>query len=131
MGDYGPQLKKIDVPAGRHTVRFESAYCFPKEVEIDDGEPPSRLAARLRWKPARLAVKTDPESADVLVDGSILHSGQQIDVNIPERSDDGKKTVTVNVSAPGFASQTLAVELRANDQRVQNVVLVKRAEPQP
>ena len=50
-------------------------------------------------------------------------------MTIPEISD-GKKTVSVKISAPGFASQTLALELRANDQRVQNVVLDKRSEPQ-
>ena len=130
LGDYGPQLKQLAIAPGRHTVRFESPYCFPKDVDIDDGEPAGRLAARLRWKPARLTVKTDPDNADVLVDGSILHSGQQIDVTIPELSDVGKKTVAVNVSAPGFASQTLSVELRANDQRVQSVVLKRRGEPQ-
>jgi len=107
-------------------VRFESPYCFPKDVEIGDAEPAGRLAARLRWKPARLTVKADPDSADVLVDGTILRSGQQIDVNIPEMSD-GKKSVAVKVSAAGYATQTLSVELRANDQRVQNVTLHKSA----
>jgi hypothetical protein len=103
-------------------VRFESPYCFPKDVDIDDAEPAGRLAARLRWKPARLTVKTDPDSADVLVEGSILRSGQSVDVNIPDFSD-GKKSVTVKVSAPGFATKTVPVELRANDQHVQNVAL--------
>jgi eukaryotic-like serine/threonine-protein kinase len=130
LGDYGPLLQHLAVPAGRHTVRFESPYCFPKDVEVDENEPAGRLAARLRWKPARLTVKTEPESADVLVDGSILRSGQQIDVTIPDISD-GKKTVSVKVAAPGFASQTLAVEVRANDQHVQNVVLEKRGGEKP
>ncbi|MGZ3442646.1 MAG: serine/threonine protein kinase, partial [Polyangia bacterium] len=130
LGDYGPQLQHLAVPPGRHTVRFESPYCFPKEVDVDENEPAGRLAARLRWKPARLTVKTEPESADVLVDGSLLRSGQQIDVTIPDISD-GKKTVSVKVAAAGFASKTLAVELRANDQRVQNVVLEKRGGETP
>ncbi|HEY1585020.1 MAG TPA: hypothetical protein VGH63_04980, partial [Polyangia bacterium] len=126
LGDYGPELDKVAVPPGRHTVRFESSYCFPKDVDIDESEPAGRLAARLRWKPARLTVKTDPESADIVVEGSILRSGQQLDVTIPEMSD-GKKSVDVRVSAAGYASQTVAVELRANDQRVQNVTLHKSA----
>ncbi|HEX9102392.1 MAG TPA: hypothetical protein VF997_09320, partial [Polyangia bacterium] len=125
LGDYGPQLSQLPVSSGRHTVRFESPYCFPADVDIADNEPPGRIAARLRWKPARLTVKADPDSADVLVDGTILRSGQQTDVNIPQMSD-GKKSVTVRVSAAGYASQTLAVELRANDQRVQTVTLQKR-----
>ncbi len=122
LGDYGPQLKNLTVPPGHHTVRFESSYCFPQEVEIADSEPAGRLAARLRWKPARLTVKTDPDSADVLVEGSMLRSGQSVDVNIPDFSD-GKKSVSIKVAAPGFATKTLPVELRANDQHVQNVVL--------
>ena len=122
LGDYGPQLARLEVPAGPHVVRFESPYCFAKEVEIRGGEPAGRLAARLRWKPARLTVRVVPDSADVLVDGSILRSGQPIDVNIPELSD-GKKTVSVRVSAPGRASQQLSLELRANDQKVQAVAL--------
>src|SRR5437763_298954 len=71
LGEYGPQLQQLLVPGGRHTVRFESPYCFPKDVDIPDNEPGGRLGARLRWKPARLTVKSDPDSADVLVDGSI------------------------------------------------------------
>ncbi|HEX6836403.1 MAG TPA: hypothetical protein VF334_07500, partial [Polyangia bacterium] len=128
LGDYGPQLQQLAIPPGRHTVRFESPYCFPKDVEIGDGEPAGRVAARLRWKPARLTVKTDPDTADVLVDGSILRSGQPLDVNIPELSDDGKKSVAVKVSAPGYATQSLTLELRANDQHVQNVTLQKSAD---
>ena len=81
----------------------------------------------MRWKPPRLTVKADPDTADVLVDGTLsLRSGQQIDVTIPEISD-GKKTVTVKVSAAGYATQTLPVELRANDARVQSVTLQKSA----
>jgi tRNA A-37 threonylcarbamoyl transferase component Bud32 len=129
LGDYGPQLARLAVPSGPHVVRFESPYCFAKEVEIRGGEPAGRLAARLRWKPARLTVRVVPDNADVLVDGSILRSGQPIDVNIPELSD-GKKTVSVRVSAPGHASQQLSLELRANDQKVQAVSLAAEAAPQ-
>jgi hypothetical protein len=43
-------------------------------------------------------------------------------------SDDGKKTVAVKVSAPGYATQSLSVEVRANDQHVQNVTLQKSAD---
>jgi hypothetical protein len=103
-------------------VHFESPYCFPKDVEIRDGEPGGRLAARLRWKPARLTVKTVPENADVMVEGSIVRSGQPIDVNIPELSD-GKKTLTIKVSAPGHATERATIELRANDQKQQAVTL--------
>jgi hypothetical protein len=106
-------------------VRFESPYCFPKEVDIGDAEPAGRLAARLRWKPARLTVKANPDSADVLVDGQLVRSGAPIDVNIPDFSD-GKKTVHVTVSAAGYASKTVAVELRANDQHSEPVTLDKR-----
>jgi eukaryotic-like serine/threonine-protein kinase len=122
LGEYGPQLEAIDVPAGRHTVRFESPYCFPKDVVIGDGDPAGRLATRLKWKPARLTIKAEPESADVLVDGSLLRSGQSIDVPIPELSD-GKKTVTVRVAAAGFASSERQLELRANDAKIETVTL--------
>ncbi|HXU72135.1 MAG TPA: serine/threonine-protein kinase [Polyangia bacterium] len=126
LGDYGPQLQELSIPAGHHIVRFESPYCFPKDVEIGDAEPSGRLAARLRWKPARLTVKTDPDTADVLVDGSILRSGQPLDVNIPDFSD-GKKSVNVKVSAPGYTTKTVPVELRANDQHLESVTLVEKA----
>ena len=122
LGDYGPQLQRLALEPGHHVVRFESPYCFPKDVDVDGRDPSGRVAARLRWKPARLTVRTDPESADVLVDGSILRSGQPIDVNIPELSE-GKRTVTIKVSAPGYQSRQVAVELRANDQREQTVTL--------
>jgi hypothetical protein len=132
LGDYGPELAQLEVSPGRHLVHFESSYCFPKDVEIRDGEPGGRLAARLRWKPARLTVKTVPEEADVLVEGSIVRSGQPIDVNIPELSD-GKKTITIKVSASGYSTQRSTIELRANDQKMHPVtlqILGGAAEPQ-
>lgn len=128
LGDYGPALQSLLLAPGRHVVRFESPYCFPKEVVVDGSDPARRVAARLRWKPARLTVKTEPESADVLVDGSILRSGQSIDVNVPELSE-GKKLVSLQVSAPGYQSRQLELELRANDQRLQVVHLAPSGAP--
>ena len=64
------------------------------------------VAVRLRWKPARLTVKRDPESADVLVDGSILRSGQPLDVVIPDAVRRHDRASTVKVSAPGFATKS-------------------------
>jgi hypothetical protein len=122
LGDYGPALEHVDVPPGRHTVRFESPYCFPKDIVIEENDPAGRLATRLRWKPARLTVKAEPENADVLIDGSILRSGQSIDVPIPEISD-GKQTVKVKVAADGFVTSERQVELRANDAKVETVTL--------
>jgi serine/threonine-protein kinase len=128
LGDYGPQLEHVDIPAGRHTVRFESPYCFPRDIVIDEGAPAGRIATRLRWKPARLTVKAEPDSADVLVDGSILRSGQPIDVPIPELSD-GKKLVRVKVAAAGFQSAEREIELRANDAKVEHIALRSSEQP--
>jgi hypothetical protein len=128
LGDYGPQLEHVDIPAGRHTVRFESPYCFPRDVVIEEGAPAGRIATRLRWKPARLTVKAEPDSADVLVDGSILRSGQPIDVLIPELSD-GKKLVRVKVAAAGFQSAEREIELRANDAKVEHIALRSSEQP--
>ena len=123
LGDYGPQLAQLSVPPGRHTVRFESPYCFPKDVDIDDGEPAGRLAARLRWKPARLTVRDRSRVGRRARRRQHPALGPARSTSRFPSSSDGKKSVSVKVAAPGFVSQTLAVELRANDQHVQSVVL--------
>jgi hypothetical protein len=154
LGDYGPQLAQLAVGAGRHVVRFSSPYCFPQEIEIAPDAPSGHLATRLRWKPARLTVHTDPASADILIgevsearrgasreavlsgmpgmpvviDGTILHSDQPLDVSIPELSD-GKRMVMVKVSAPGYATRKLAVELRASDHHIESVTLAALDDP--
>jgi hypothetical protein len=124
LGDFGPALARLELAAGAHTITFASPFCFPKSVPIAANEAPGRLTARLKWKPATLTVHAAPESADVLVDGSVLgRNDMPIPITIPELSPDGKRVVSVKVSAPGHASEELEVVLRANESKLQSVTL--------
>jgi predicted Ser/Thr protein kinase len=130
LGDYGPQLSRIELEPGLHTLLFENPFCFPRSVTVAPDESSGKLTARLKWKPATLTIDVTPGSADVLVDGALLsRSHQPIAIPIPELSPDGRRLVHVKVSAPGHDSTELKVVLRANDSKVETVSLRPAASP--
>jgi serine/threonine-protein kinase len=110
-----------------HQIRLESDYCFPKTLTVEPSKVSGPITARLQWKAARLIVMTKPTDADVVIDDSVIATpGAPIEIKIPELSDDGRRQVSVAVSAKGFTSRTLNVPLRANERHQESVVLEKR-----
>lgn len=81
---------------------------------------PAKIRLRLRWKPALLLVRSR-DGADVLVEGRIGRAGQVL--ALPVRSDDGRATVEVRVSAAGHKTAVQAVEIRANQLTTLDVPL--------
>jgi len=118
---------KYELDDRPHTIRLESDYCFPKTITVDPSKTTGPITARLSWKAARLTVKTTPPDADVVIDDAIVAKvGAPIEIKIPELSDDGRREVSVAVSARGFASRTVKVLLRANEKHEESLVLEKR-----
>jgi hypothetical protein len=111
LGDYGTDVRTVELPEGDNEIRLENPACYSERVRIGRDESPQEIRLRLRWKPALLLVRT-PHSADVLVEGRVGRSGQVI--GIPLRTDDGKAQVEVQVSAPGRRTVSRTVEVRAN-----------------
>ena len=125
LGDYGPSLSHVEITGDRaHSLLFENPACYPERVEIKKGEVPSKIPVRLKWKSARLTIVSDPPDADLVVDGNIVvHSGSPIPVTIPELSPDGRRTISLKASAPGRRSHDLHIQVRANEQQLENVKL--------
>jgi serine/threonine-protein kinase len=116
LGDFGPELARLELGPGAHTFVFESPFCYPKTVTVGEKESPGRLVARLKWKPATLIVEAHPAEADVLIDGRlVVRSGQPVPLPIDETSLDGRREVAVKVSAPGHQTAELTLKLRANE----------------
>jgi predicted Ser/Thr protein kinase len=130
LGDFGPQLSRVELEPGPHTLLFESPFCFPRSVMVGSNESPEKLTARLKWKPAMLTIDSRPGGADVLVDGALLsRSHQSIPLSIPELSPDGRRLVHVKVFAPGYDSAEMKILLRANETKVATVSLRAVASP--
>ncbi len=126
LGDFGPQLMKLSLAPGKHTLLLESPVCFPETREIKDSES-GKISVRLRWKPASLTVTTKPDGADVLVDSTTpLRVGKPLPVTIPERAANGRRKVRLQVSMPGYETKELEVEVTANENKEVPVTLAPK-----
>ncbi|MEO6954563.1 MAG: serine/threonine-protein kinase [Polyangia bacterium] len=123
LGDYGPGLMAVDLDQKPHTITFDSPFCYPENILLDDKAESGRIVRRLKWRPGTLTVHTQPDSADIVVDGRLIaRSGHPISMPMPPLSD-GRRVVTIKVSAPDRASVEKEVELRANESETINVSL--------
>ena len=122
LGDYDPS-HKFDLDDKPHTFAFSSPFCYPKSVTVEPGQT-GKVTVRLRWKPASLLIHAKPENADVLIDGGMVATaGERIPISIPDMSEDGRREVSVKVSARGHQSRTVTVRVRANEMQEQTVTL--------
>lgn len=115
LGDYGAEVNSVELREGPNELLFENPACYSERVVIPADASPGEVRLRLRWKPALLLVKVGGGAgaeADVVVEGRIGRPGQVL--ALPLRSDDGRATVEVKVSAPGHRTETRSVEVRAN-----------------
>jgi hypothetical protein len=112
---YDTDHRNLSVPwNGTHQVEFRSpsGCCFVERVEIgpDKPVPPENVIARkLKWKPARLTVTTQPAAPDVRImvrdparpgRGTVI--GVAEEANIPFLpSDEAQKEVEVSVDSSG------------------------------
>ena len=123
VGDYGPGLTSVELDDRPHTVTFDSPFCYPENVALDEKAGSGRIVRRLKWRPGTLTVRTQPESADIVVDGVLIaRSGRPLSMPMPPLSD-GRRLVKVKVSAPDHASVEKEVELRANAAETVDVSL--------
>ncbi|HVZ88596.1 MAG TPA: hypothetical protein VHG72_16615, partial [Polyangia bacterium] len=134
---YDPNHTTIEVPwESDHVLEFRSpgGCCFVERVELGPDRPlpaDSIIARRLKWRPARLLVTTDPavDSARVLVrdpkrkvTATTARAGEEIEVPF-FAGDASSKEVEVAVDA-GNAFATATVEVRAG-QRATTLVKLK------
>jgi hypothetical protein len=126
LGDFGPELTRLELEPGEHTFTFESDACFPESVKVRPDQS-GHISARLRWKPASITVMTKPESAAIVVDGNmVIKSGQSLPRTIDPQ--ENSRDVTVKVTADGFESQELHFKLHGGEHKKVDVELKARAE---
>jgi serine/threonine-protein kinase len=114
LGDFGPQLQSVELDGQPHSITFDSPFCYPETIPIGPNTEPGRISRRLKWKPATLTVESEPEEADILIDGNlVVRSGRAVAVPLDPLSD-GKRVLRVKVSAAGHLSEEREVTLRAN-----------------
>jgi tRNA A-37 threonylcarbamoyl transferase component Bud32 len=125
----GPATASMMRTFGPHQIEFRSpsGCCFVERVEIgpDKPVPPENVIARkLKWRPARLIVTTQPPSSGVRImvrdparpeRGTVVGPGEE--ANIPFlASDEAQKDIDVSVLASGgmFAER---VVVRAGERK--------------
>jgi len=126
VGDYGPELRYLDLPMGQSfKLSFRNdTCCFERVITLGPKQRPEMLRVKLPWKPARVSVKLSPAvPADVLVGNLVVRPGQQAEVPIPSYSDNGRVDVEIKVSAAGYLTETRRVEAMANTPTVVPVSL--------
>jgi serine/threonine-protein kinase len=134
---YDTDHKTISVPwHGNHVIELRSpaGCCFSEKIEVgpDRPLPPENIIARkLKWKPARVSITTDPAVAEARVvikdpgqagSGTLARPGE--DIAIPFfPSDERSKEIEVDVdSGESFISERITV--RAG-QRSSHVIKLK------
>ncbi len=122
LGDYGSDVRVVELPPGPNELLFENPACYSQRVAIPADASPEEVRVRLRWKPALLTVRSQPADADVVVDGRILGRSGQV-LALPLSNEEGKAAVEVKVSAPDHATVTKKLEVRANQMTSLDVTL--------
>jgi eukaryotic-like serine/threonine-protein kinase len=131
---YDVDHTKIVVPwAGVHTIEFRSpgGCCFVERIEVGPERPlppDSIIARKLKWRPARLLLSTDPPGAAASLmirdvnRGAVATAARPGDeVDIPfSADDDASKEVEIS-AVVGDALTTERVRVRAG-QRLKHVV---------
>jgi len=131
----------IAIPwSGVHVIEFKSpsGCCFVERVEVGPERPlppDAIIARRLRWRPARLLISTEPAAASARV--VVRELGRQTtptagrlgeEISIPFLvDDDSSKEVEIAVDA-GDAFATENVKVRAG-QRLKHTVKLKVGGP--
>ncbi|MCA9673331.1 MAG: protein kinase [Myxococcales bacterium] len=126
LGAYGPDLRFLTLPAGDVELKFRNAACcFDKRISIGADKRPGVLRVRLPWKPGRLRVLVEPKraKAEVILGSIVGRPGHALEVQIPAKEAYGRTTVELKVSAPGFATKTKRVQVRANAMTTTTVTL--------
>jgi serine/threonine-protein kinase len=134
---YDPDHQSLSVPwTGNHVIEFRSPSdcCFVERIEVgpDRPAPPDNvLARRLKWRPARLLITTDPPlpNARIMIK-DLVHGGKATpaaageDVAVPFlATDEPSKEIEVGVeTGDSFTSDRVTV--RAG-QRLTHVVKVR------
>lgn len=125
---------KIAVPwVGVHTIEFRSpgGCCFVERVEVGPERPmppDSIIARKLKWRPARLMLTTDPPGVaarlmvrDVNRDSGATAARPGDEIDIPfAADDDASKEIEISATA-GDALTTERVRVRAG-QRLKHAV---------
>lgn len=130
LGTYGPDLRQITLPPGKHVITFRNeACCFDKRIIIDKNDKPKALNVRLAWKPAQVKINIVPKNANAtIIIGSLSASaGQPISVPLPISSVDGQKKIIVKISAENYLAVAKPLVVSANQNKTLTITLKKAA----
>jgi serine/threonine-protein kinase len=123
---YDPDLS-WDLDGKPHVFHLDSPYLVRQDRVVAPDES-GTIKVAMRYRIARLVVNATPDNADVQLENRLpVPSGTPIDVPLDESSE-GQKEVTVKVSAAGYGTKSVKVQVGAGQKVEQKVALEKRSE---
>ncbi len=134
LGAYDTDVRTVQLQPGINEFLFENPACYSERVTFPADSAPEEIRVRLRWKPALLLVRVHSPRldevagappVDVVVDGHLVGRAGQV-MALPVATDEGKKNVKVQVSAPGHQTAVREVTVHANQLDSLEVQLVPR-----
>jgi serine/threonine-protein kinase len=118
--EFDPTNAIVELGPGPHVVKFSNPSCYAADANIGADDPGGEIKKHLGWLPATLTVQTTPDDASILVDNKTAVLGHKTLIRF---ENDPRRKVPVNVSATGYDSQTIDVEMKANEPQTVTVTL--------
>lgn len=128
--DYGPAHRIRELPVGTHTVSFTPLDTKRFEpltwtVEVMPGKGPQLIRERLRLRPGKLLVKSNLDTLVTVPGRGIGRTNTIFEVSL---DNEPEKSVSILVSANGYAPQTRQVTISAGEQTTITVLLDRTEE---
>lgn len=128
--DFGPANRSRQLPVGKHTLTFTPLDTrrfleHTRIVDVSPGKEAFYVKERLKLRPGTLLVKSNVET-EVTVPG---HKGGRTNKAFEiSLADEFERSVSILVSARGYASQTRQVTISAGEQTTVTVMLGRAEE---
>ena len=130
LGNYGPDLQHVTLPAGRKSelVVRNDTCCYEWRQTLDPRTVRGEITAKLQWKPARVVVRVTPAmDAEGLLEHhkgtTPFRVGQAVLVPIPSYAKNGWAEVTLKMTAEGYPTITRKVRVRGNQHKDVRITL--------
>jgi eukaryotic-like serine/threonine-protein kinase len=114
---YGPTNQSRRLVPGVHRISFipvdvKHFVDSAQEVDIPAGDEPFRLRERLRWRPARLTVKSNVDTVVTLTGRGTGHTNKPFEVEVRQGP---VEQLQVLVSSEGYSPATRQVTIEAGE----------------
>ncbi len=104
------------LPVGKHIVKFipvdKRRMPATREIMVNKGDDPMPVRIRLKWRPARIHIKSNVNAMAIVEGHSSGKTNKPFDIPL---DDEPREVVKIVVSAGGYRTQTRQVTIAAGE----------------